>query len=168
MIEYGGFSAPRYNFDGLLSHASSEGRASSYVQLFRSGIIEAVLADVKNPGPAGQKVIPGGWLEKHFIEVLPIYLWAQREIGIEPPVFLMFSMLGVADYVIGTDDRYRRHGYNQSPIDRNVLLVPEIMLEGFEQEASGVLRQAFDAVWNAAGWSRSMNYDEDGVWRERR
>lgn len=165
MFDGGGYNSPRHNFDGLLSHASRDGEASSYVQLFRSGIVEAVLADVKDPGPEGQKLIPCNWLEGHLIRALPIYLKAQEETGVEPPVFLMFSMLGVAGYVMGVGARYRRHGYAQSPIDRDALIVPEIMLEGFEQEASGVLRPAFDAVWNAAGWSRCMSYGEDGVWR---
>jgi Putative DNA-binding domain len=164
MIAYGGFYAPRPNFDGLLSHASSDGRASSYVQLFRDGIIEAVLADVENDSHDGRKMLPSTWLEQQFIEVLPIYLRAQQDVGASPPTFLMFSLVGVSGYTLAVDQRYR-YRFEQSPIDRDALLVPEIMLESFENEASGVLRPIFDAVWNAAGWPRSMNYDEEGVWR---
>jgi hypothetical protein len=29
------------------------------------------------------------------------------------------------------------------------------------------LRPLFDAVWNAAGWERSFNYDEKGKWTRR-
>ncbi len=32
------------------------------------------------------------------------------------------------------------------------LLVPEIMIEGFDYDAEEVLRPAFVAVWRAAGW----------------
>ncbi|MET0647808.1 MAG: hypothetical protein ABW208_14425 [Pyrinomonadaceae bacterium] len=165
MIDYDSYSAPRYNFDGLFSHASTEGRASSYVQLFRNGTVEAVLADVQNPDYENKKMLPSGWLEKHFIEALPIYVRAQRDVGVEPPVFLMFSLLGVSGYYMGIDGRHRLRRYDQSPIDRDALLVPEIVLEGFDQEASMTLRPAFDAIWNAAGWPRSMSYDENGTWR---
>jgi hypothetical protein len=27
-----------------------------------------------------------------------------------------------------------------------------------------VIRPVFDSIWNAAGWPRSMNYDEAGEW----
>lgn len=165
MIDYGGFSVPRHNFDGLFSHASSEGLASSYGQLFRSGAVEAVLADVKNTERENKKMLPLGWLEKHLIDVLPVYLRAQRDVGVEPPVFLMLSLLGVSGYYISTDGSYRLRRYDQSPIDRDALLVPEIALENFEQDASQMLRSAFDAVWNAAGWLRSMSYDDAGIWR---
>jgi hypothetical protein len=30
-----------------------------------------------------------------------------------------------------------------------------------------LLRPVFDAVWNAAGWERSFNYDENGKWTRR-
>jgi hypothetical protein len=167
VIAYGGFFAPRYNFDGLFSHASTEGEASSYVQLFHNGIVEAVLADVKETDGNNRKLLPTNWLEKHLIEILPIYLGAQRAVGVEPPVFLMLSLLGVSGYYMGID-RHRLHRHDQSPIDRDALLVPEIVLESFEHKSSRALRPAFDAIWNAAGWPRSMSYDEEGAWRPQR
>lgn len=167
MMDYGGFFAPRYNFDGLFSHASAEGAASSYVQLFRNGIVEAVLADAKESDDDNRKLLPANWLEKHLIEALPIYLGAQREIGVEPPIFLMLSLLGVSGYYMSTG-RHRLRRYDQSPIDRDALLVPEIVLESFEHQSSQTMRPAFDVVWNAAGWPGSMNYDEDGIWKPQR
>jgi hypothetical protein len=165
MIDYGGFWAPRYNFDGLFSHASSEGEACSYVQLFRNGSIEAVLADVKNTERENQKMLPIGWLEKNLIDALPIYLRALRDVAVEPPVFLMLSLLSVSGYYMSIDGRPRLRRFDQTPIDRDALLAPEVALESFEQDASQTLRPIFDAIWNAAGWSRSMSYDEVGIWR---
>jgi hypothetical protein len=59
-------------------------------------------------------------------------------------------------------------GVKDVQIDRDALLVPEIMVESFEYCPQEVLRPAFDAVWRAAGWERSMNYDEEGRWVGRR
>jgi len=50
------------------------------------------------------------------------------------------------------------------PIDRDALLVPEVMVESFEFDSAEILKPILDAVWNATGWPRSMNYDESGKW----
>jgi hypothetical protein len=163
----GSLNAPRFNFDGLICHTVLGERASGYVQLFRNGIVEAVLADIKNPTQDERKEIPGEWFEEQLITYLPIYLRTLRAMGVEPPLFLMFSMLGVSDFVFQVGEHFRRYRYNQIPIDRDALLIPEVMLESFDVTPTVVLRPVFDAVWNAAGWVRSMNYDENGTWRSR-
>jgi hypothetical protein len=51
------------------------------------------------------------------------------------------------------------------PIDRDSLVVPEILVESFDFDAAQIMKPAFDTVWNAAGFPRSMNYDEKtGKW----
>ena len=50
-------------------------------------------------------------------------------------------------------------------IDRDHLLVPEIVIEDIEQSAEQILQPVFDAVWNAAGWDASPNYEPTGEWR---
>lgn len=163
----GSMNAPRFNFDGLISYTGLGEKASGYIQLFRNGIVEAVLADIKNQTQDGRKELPGGWFEEQLITYIPIYLRTLRDIGVEPPLFLMFSMLGVSGFMFQIGDHFRRFRYNQIPIDRDALLIPEIMLESFDVEPITVLRPIFDAVWNAAGWMRSMNYNENGAWRAR-
>ncbi|MEM7557457.1 MAG: hypothetical protein AAF378_25920 [Cyanobacteria bacterium P01_A01_bin.84] len=53
------------------------------------------------------------------------------------------------------------HGHT---IDRNNLLMPEVMVENFNFEPSKVLKPIFDAVWNACGYPGSRNYDDSGNW----
>jgi hypothetical protein len=163
----GGFHGPRYNFDGLLTHDASQGVANSYAQLFRSGTIEVVLADLNDADPSNQKLLPMAWLEQQFIDALPIYLRAQQDLSVELPVFLAFSLIGVSGYVLSVAERLRRQSYSQTSIDRDALLVPEIALEDLGQNPELVLKPAFDAIWNAAGWPRAMHYDNDGVYRIR-
>jgi hypothetical protein len=43
-VASGSYTAPRYNFDGLLANDLRQRRAC-YLQLFRNGIVEATLAD---------------------------------------------------------------------------------------------------------------------------
>ncbi len=136
------------------------------MQLFRSGIIEATLADLNNDEPS-KKVFATDWLEERLIEALPIYLRAQQDIGVQPPIFLMLTLLGLSGYVLGVKVGLRHRSYSQTPIDRDVLEVPEIMLEDFAKAPADVLRPIFDVVWNAAAWPRCLNYDNDGTWSVR-
>lgn len=49
-------------------------------------------------------------------------------------------------------------------IERNNLLMPEVMVENFDFEPSKVMKLIFDAVWNACGYPGSQNYDGSGNW----
>jgi hypothetical protein len=73
----------------------------------------------------------------------------------------MVSFLGVKGYWIKPDN----FGAEGHPIDRDVLLLPEVLLDSYEVDFAAVMRPVFDAVWNAAGWQYSVNYDDDGRWR---
>ena len=58
---------------------------------------------------------------------------------------------------------YNRIPWGRSnPIDRNDLVIPELMLEELNDDPAKVMKPIFDAVWNASGWPRCMNYDNDG------
>ena len=50
------------------------------------------------------------------------------------------------------------------PIDKDVLIVPDIIVEDYDVDPASILRSAFDAIWQAAGWERSFNYNKDGKW----
>jgi hypothetical protein len=161
------FSGWRYNFDGLLTYDDR----GSYSQTFVSGIIEAVdssvLSDQSDDAPDSEKVIPSLRFEEPLLEALPKYTCIQERLGVEPPVFVMLSLLGVKGRFMQVDTTHFS-GVKDVQIDRDALLVPEIMVESFEYSPQEVLRPAFDAVWRAAGWERSMNYDEEGRWVGRR
>jgi hypothetical protein len=156
--------AARYNFDGLLTNASGIKAADSYVELFRNGIIESVKANWGDHFN-NNRVIPLTLTERALLESLPIYLRTQRELGVEPPIFIMFSLFGVAGYKWGVPERFGWH--NTHEIDRDALLLPEVVLGDFGQKHYEVLRPPFDILWNAAGFPRSMNYEENGEWRAR-
>ncbi|TFI51958.1 hypothetical protein BLD44_023585 [Mastigocladus laminosus UU774] len=49
-------------------------------------------------------------------------------------------------------------------IDRDILLIPEIVIEDYAAKASNILRPAFDAIWQACGWECCQNYDASGNW----
>jgi hypothetical protein len=61
-------------------------------------------------------------------------------------------------------DTSRFHSSFTYPIDRDALIIPEIIVENYECNPAEVMRPLFDAIWNAAGWERSRNYNETGQW----
>jgi hypothetical protein len=60
-----------------------------------------------------------------------------------------------------------RFFHADQPIDRDNLYLPEVIVDSFEDTAEKILRTPFDAVWQATGWPRSVNYDEEGNWSPR-
>ncbi len=55
----------------------------------------------------------------------------------------------------------------KDPIDRDVLLLPEVIIENYDEKASKILKFCFDALWNAFGYPKSENYSESGEWAPR-
>src|SRR5207247_493994 len=98
-----------------------------------------------------------------LIDSLRRFLSVQRELGVVPPLFIMLSLLGVKGYTLEVNPS-RAFAHDAYPIDRNDLVLPELLIEDFNGNAATVLRPAFDAIWNAAGWPQSIDYDKDGNW----
>ena len=156
-----GIDGYRYNLDGFLTYSNnSKGKPCSYVQLFRNGIIEAVETSLLVP--RGEKLeIPSIAYEQTIIQDLSEYLYSLKTLAVEPPIFVFLALLGVKGYSMSVDpSRYR----NGVPIDRDVILLPEIIIESYEVKAVDVLRPCFYSIWNACGFPRSFNYDDTGKW----
>jgi len=157
----------RHNFDGLLTWDDFESRtAISYVQLFRTGALEAVDAGIL-PSTREERWIRGNFLEQKLVESFARYSATQEGLGAQPPVVVMLSLLGVSGYAMWRDQDHRCLLPHSQVVDRDALLVPEIMLESYKCHAANALRPAFDAVWNAAGYRGSPNYDKGGTWKLR-
>lgn len=150
----------RHNFDGLLTYSlrPQSSSAHTYLQVFRNGSIEAVEAFLLR-----DRIVPSVAYEREILEALPRFLSAQKKLGVEPPFLIMLSLLGVSGYTMAVD-RHKFWYDNAHPIDRDTLLLPEILIENFEIDPAEVMKPAFDAIWNSAGWPRSVNYDNDGKW----
>lgn len=161
---------PTFNFDGLLVKASDhEGKATSYVQLFRKGFIEVVETALLEPrqlaeGRPKAKIIPSLSFEQKILEAVPSYLKALESIGIPLPYSISLSLLDVRDFRMYVHASHAVF-YDDAPINRDHLLTEEILVESFAEPPDVMLRPLFDQVWNACGRSGSINYDDEGRWR---
>jgi hypothetical protein len=99
-------------------------------------------------------------------EALPYYISAQKDMGFIPPFLISLSLLGVYDCSIYVPPRW--HPSADQKIDRNIILLPERLIDNFDFDLDQSLRPILDALWNASGWDRSPNFDEEsGRWIER-
>lgn len=155
---YGEVLNGRYNLDGIFTYfKDSSGKFIGYTQLYRNGIIESVdsqtICIFDN-----QKVLPY-WYEINLIKILGKYIKLFSELSITPPIFLFLSLLQVKGYKIGRSDRYSNEGHL---IDRELLLLPEIIIDNYDDEAKNILKPLFNLIWNACGYPRSLNFNEKG------
>ncbi|MEO1377679.1 MAG: hypothetical protein AAFW70_26050 [Cyanobacteria bacterium J06635_10] len=109
------------------------------------------------------KIIPSTYYEEELINSLQNYLQLQQQLELNAPVLIMLSLLGVRDYVMGVGDGWD-HTRQIYPVDRDNLIVPEIVVEDYGTKASDILHPAFDAIWQACGWDCCKNYDANGNW----
>jgi hypothetical protein len=158
----------RPNIDGYLAFMSEFREPSlGYVQVFRNGCIESVrtllspISKEKHP----QK-LDGYGIENMLLDSIPSYMQILNSLGVSLPIIVMITLLEMKDISIvirGFGQTVIPSEYGvQRPIDRNTLLIPEIMLEVFEADYEEVLEQSFHTIWNAAGWTGSPAYDEKG------
>ncbi len=153
----------RYNIDGLLTFSSFRGkdRSYSYVQLYRNGIIEAVdtrLLWSRN----NDKFIPITKIERNLIEYIPKYIEVYKKFNIDTPIFLFLTLIDVKDYIISENKKW---WFDEIfPIDRDIVLIPEIIIEEYDFDPPQLLKPILDSVWNACGFERSLNYTKDGEW----
>ncbi len=154
----------RYNIDGLLTYSSFSGkkRSFSYVQLYRNGIIEAVNSSLLW-SEIDNKMIPITAVEKDLIEVVPRYIEVYKKFNIETPVFLFLTLVDVKNYIIPKDRKWSIREI--FPIDRDIVQIPEIIIEDYNFSPSQLLKPIFDSIWNACGFERSFNYSKEGLWK---
>ena len=154
-----------YNLDGFLTYSQGQENLShSYVQLFRNGIVEIVEGLLLKPDK-GQLLIPSVAYEDELIRELPRFLSVLRSLKVELPIFLFLSLVGVKGYSMATGGLFYRE---RSSIDRDVVALPEVIVENYSEGAERILKPCFDSIWNACGLSRSQNFDQSGKWMPRR
>lgn len=159
--------SPRFNFYGFINERGGN-QNHGYTQIFRNGSLEATKAGIVKK-LKGRVFIIGLALEKDIFQQLWPYIDGLRDIGVPPPLIIMFTLEGVkgadyavVDYTVMDDLR----GNYEPPLPDDVLFLPECVLEdyGTALEYHKAVRPAFDALWNAIGYSKSQFFDENGLW----
>ncbi len=151
----------RINLDGLIMYDQVNQEARTYTQVFRSGAVEAV-AVLK--GNEGRRLLPCVWYEKEIVKSTERYLAGLKKFGINGPLYFFLSLIDMKDFRLGVDSFFDQG----ETLDRDLVLVPEVIIEAQAADLPALLKPAFDTVWNAFGYERSFNYDDAGNWKHRR
>ena len=129
------------------------------MQIVRNGSIAAVEGWLLRSD--GKKLIYGD-NEKELIKSFKSYLNTLNALTVEPPMFVFLTLLGVKGYSMVVRESYgRTESYT---IDRDVLQLPEAVIENYDGSADKILRPCFDAIWNACGYPRDLYYNDADEW----
>lgn len=151
----------RYNLEGVLTYTGrAEIKSHSYVNFYTSGIVEAVEGSMLS----GRKEISNPGFEEEILASLKQYLLVMRSLNVQLPLVLFLTLLNVKNHRMFT--AWTFPGDEPSAIGRDVLLLPEVIIENYETECGDILKPCFDALWNACGFRGSPNYDKDGKWHK--
>lgn len=149
----------RVNFDGFLSLSSADPKAANqraYVQIFRSGIIEAVAA-------FNDEEVYDLKLEAGVVRYSREYAGALQACEIKPPFALLVSLLGAqGKHLIQSARSFHEESVG---LDRDQLHFSEVILEEVpktDQASATMVRSILDQIANAAGVPATNSFDEDG------
>ena len=151
----------RINLDGVVNFTGVHGSSSrAYTQVFRSGAVEsaAVLRTHDE-----RMLLPCVAYERDVSKFLTNFLGFAGEFEIEPPYFAFLSMVGVrgCEFAAGPATAGPNEG---NRLQEDMLILPEVVFQDRGEKPEQVLRPVFDMVWNAFGFARSFNYDEQNNW----
>lgn len=154
--------SPRFNYHGFINERGGDANYG-YTQIFRNGSLEATTANFVRERE-GNRGISGRNLEEKVFEVLSPYICGLRDVGVPPPLIIMFSLEGVG----GAHYHVERNPWDDEttlPSD-TLLCLPECFLEDYGETADHhrAVKPAFDALWNAIGYSESQFFNDEGLW----
>jgi hypothetical protein len=157
----------RFNADGVVVEDGRDATWRGFSQLLRDGRLEAATSPVVFPKQQnGAKYLSDRICETSLLKLVPAYLRFCASITIEPPVWLFAAISGVTGVRMQLNADWG--DLSELTIDRPVLHLPEAEITNLEVKTDDLLRPLFDAMWQAAGIERSLNYDTDGNRQERR
>lgn len=124
--------------------------------------IEAVNGGLVRLDPRTAKEFYGIHIERSLVNAFRSYqqLWTLLELTGPFVVGLVLSGVRecriVAGPQFGFDDR--------KGIDRDIVFVPDVLIEDMSLEPSVLLRPLLNSLWNAGGWPASPLFGADGIW----
>lgn len=108
----------------------------------------------------GKRYIPYGALERDVLEYTKKIFEIQKELGVNVPIVVALTLTRTKNLA---RDIYSFGGGH--PIKEEHLILPESVVEDLNVPLSKVLKPMFDLIWNACGFLKSKNFDDEGNWK---
>ncbi len=142
----------KYNLDWKVFYSPWD-QTNSYVQIYRTWIIEAVMCYTNSDQ---FKVLGYSFYEETIINYLNQYLTILNSFWITAPFYVFLSFTWIKWFTITERERWFNHIYTTE-----ILEVPEMAIEHLNNDLNKLLKPMFDMVWNAFGYTRSFNYNKE-------
>ena len=150
------------NLDGVFLYSGpSMTESHGYGLLFRDGAIEGVkqLSLLEDNTP----YIAGAIFEQDILATLKIYMKTCEQLDAGLPLFVGLSFCNARGCVL----RAASSGVwttNGVALNKEVIVLPECIVESADADLPRILKPIFDVVWNGFGYMRSEKYDQNGGW----
>lgn len=143
----------RYNIDGFLTYSGNS--EYNHTQIFTNGIIEHYIEKIIYQGGFILSII-----ENEITTRLSRYFELYKEINIAPPFIFSLCLLNLKNASVYAPN-WLYHWDFYKPTS-NQLILPEIIINSFDENLDQSLKPIFDSMWRAFGVPRSMNYSDTG------
>ncbi len=158
----------RYNFDGILMFRIDSGSnqlCRSYTQFYKKGIIEEVEGALLSIGALasdnGRRYMPLQEFEKMIPEFISEMLKILKHQNVPPPVYIFVTLVGVKGYEAPSGRGMMWFSEARpAKIDRDVLTLPESIVDDYEADVHDLMSNAIDSLWNACGYQSSLTYHD--------
>lgn len=159
----------RFNLDGYVSYSrKAQSRLShSYIQIFRNGMIE--ILDCGSYINLEEKIFYAHQFEALFISAVERSAEILANLEVPPPVYVLLTLLNMKSYELRNDPEYRMNIPYLAPgavpvFDRETISIPGFIITEYSQKTDTMVREIINIVWNAAGFEKSPNFNENGRW----
>jgi hypothetical protein len=153
----------RYNADGFLLTSKSETaeRGRSYLQVFKDGALEygdSYVLKMNN-----RDSMPVATLEERLVSTFEQSVALLKDLDVSPPLYVSLTLIGVKGARFATPSRMDRDGESSDPIDREVVVCPDVEVQQFTEERpyQTTLLPIVNSIWQAAGIAQSLSIIQD-------
>ncbi len=145
----------RYNTDGVCVWSSPHGGTFSfgYNQLFRTGAVEGVNTFISG-SEENQLILYNTAIQKIIIHVVTSALQTMSFLSVPGPYVVTAAIYGARDAVLEhVHNSIGMHStrINHYRIDRDMLVLPDILLDQLPEDGEEALCPLFDVLWQAGG-----------------
>lgn len=156
----------RINLNGIVAYAADRGdNVLTYTQFYGDGKIEALdNSTIPARAKTEHKILPMGSIEAGTMEYVARMIQLLSTFEFQPPFYVFLSLVGVEGCTVSTPAEHV--SIDRERIIQKDLLLPEIVIENVSDNLAHKFKPVFDMIWNAAGVSRSLNFDEDGNFKK--
>lgn len=143
-------------FEGVVCcQRNQDGTSPSYTLVARNGACEIVADNLCWTDEKGFMALMPSY-EKRLVDYWPVVRRTLETANIEPPIMLALSLLNIRNHMF-TFNAGQFH-MSLHPIRQQHLVLPECMLESWNDDIGDCLRPAFNMVANAQGIESSPHF----------